>query len=34
MHIMGSIPLKISLGSGVRLIKTNTVKAIMKHFPF
>lgn len=32
MHIMVSIPPKMSVSSVVRLIKTNTGKAMMKHF--
>ena len=34
MHIMLSIPPKIPVSSVVRLIKTNTGKAMRKHFPF
>ena len=34
MHIMISIPPKMSVSSVVRLIKTNTGKAVRKHFPF
>ena len=34
MHIMVSIPPKMSVSSVVRLIKTNTGKAMRKHFPF
>ena len=32
MHIMVSIPPKMSVSSVVRLIKTNTGKAMRKHF--
>ena len=34
MHIMVSIPPKMSVSSVVRLIKTNTGKAMREHFPF
>ena len=34
MLIMLSIPPKIPVSSVVRLIKTNTGKAMRKHFPF
>jgi len=34
MHIMLTIPPKIPVSSVARLIKTNTGKAMIKHFPF
>ena len=34
MHIMLWVPPKMSVSSVVRLIKTNTGKAMRKHFPF
>jgi len=34
MHMMISIPPKMSVSSVVRLIKTNTGKAMREHFPF
>ncbi len=34
MHMMVSIPPKMPVSSVVRLIKTNTGKAMRKHFPF
>jgi len=34
MHMMVWVPPKMSVSSAVRLIKTNTGKAMRKHFPF
>lgn len=34
MHILVSIPPKMSVSDAVRLVKANTGKAMRKHFPF